>query len=149
MHAGFTLAEVLVALALVALVVPVIVKCLNISTLAGEVSQRKAVAMRVAEKVLNETIVTGQWNAGSQKGTENGGKFQMQYTVRNEPWTAIGTAVNVGTANGLNQNVVNQNTLHLISVDVNYPAQGRSYAVHLSTVVDVSRQVTINPPPKE
>jgi len=52
---------VLVALAFMAIVIPVVLQGLRIASLAGEVSQRKALAARIAERVLNEAIVTGQF----------------------------------------------------------------------------------------
>ena len=146
-RAGFTLVEVLVALGFMAIITPVVVQGLKLASLAGEVSQRKALAMRVAERVLNETIVTGQWNSAGQAGTEQAGAILLHYTIRNEPWTALSSAVSVNTANGINQGFVNPNNLHLLSVDVSYPAQGQTYSVHLSTVVDITKQITANTPP--
>jgi type II secretory pathway pseudopilin PulG len=146
-RAGFTLAEVLVALGFIAVITPVVVQGLRLASLAGEVSQRKALAMRVAERVLNETIVTGRWNSAGQSATEQAGPIPLRYTIRNEPWTALSTATSVNTANGVNQGFVNANNLHLLSVDVSFPAQGQNYSVHLSTVVDITKQVTASTPP--
>src|SRR5215207_7041870 len=56
---AFTLAEVLAALAFMAIVIPVAVNGLRVANLAGQVGERKAVAARVAERVLNEWTVTG------------------------------------------------------------------------------------------
>ena len=53
-RAGFTLAEVLAALVFMAIVVPVAVEGLRVANLAGQVGQRKTVAARVADRVLNE-----------------------------------------------------------------------------------------------
>jgi type II secretory pathway pseudopilin PulG len=145
--AAFTLAEVLVALGFIAIITPVVVEGLKMASVAGEVSQRKALAMRVAERVLNETIVTGRWNAAGQGITEQAGSIPLRYTIRNEPWTALGNITAVNTANGVNQNYVNANNLHLLSVDVSFPAQGQTYTVHLSTVVDITKQVTVSTPP--
>ncbi len=146
-RAGFTLAEVLVALGFMAIITPVVVQGLKVASLAGEVSQRKALAMRVAERVLNETIVTGRWNSAGQGGTEQAGSIPLRYTIRNEPWTALSSAISVTTPNGVNQGFVNANNLHLLSVDVSFPAQGQNYSVHLSTVVDITKQVAANTPP--
>src|SRR4029453_13242471 len=68
-RSAFTLAEVLAALAFIAIVIPVAVEGLRIANLAGQVSQRKAVAMRVAERVLNEMAVTGQMRSSAQNGS--------------------------------------------------------------------------------
>ena len=133
-----------------AVVVPVAVQGLHIAALAGEVSQRKAQAMRIAEKVLNETIVTGQWNsefaraAPSRRGRSNTG------AVRNEPWSALAGIAAMNTSNGVNQGVVNGTTLHQLTVDVSFPAQSQTYAVHLSTADQFLQQVTIaNLPPAQ
>src|SRR5437660_12779604 len=49
--AAFTLAEVLAALAFMAILIPVVIECLNIASRAGEVAQRKTEAARVAERL--------------------------------------------------------------------------------------------------
>ena len=54
---AFTLAEVLAALAFMAIVIPVAIQGLRIANLAGQVGQRKAAAGRIAERVLNEWII--------------------------------------------------------------------------------------------
>src|SRR5579872_3024231 len=84
-RAGFTLAEVLAALALMAIVIPVAMQGLKIASLAGEVSQRKALAARVGERVLNESILTGQYQS-VQRGTEKQGPYQFRWTLHDEPW---------------------------------------------------------------
>src|ERR1051325_2433688 len=65
---GFTLAEVLAALAFMAIVIPVAVQGLRVASLAGQVGQRKAVAGRIAERVLNELSVTGQLQGSGTSG---------------------------------------------------------------------------------
>ncbi len=135
---GFTLIELLVALALMAVIVPVIYKGLQVATLAGEVSQRKALAARIAERVLNETIVNGQTQTATS-GTEQTGPYQFRWTVKNEPWTQLG-GLQAGTvANGVDQGVVNENVIHQLSVNVSYGAQGRDYSVKLTTLINTSQ----------
>src|SRR5580692_25753 len=114
-RAAFTLAEVLVALGLIALVTPVVVRGLNLASLAGEVSQRRALAMSVAERVLNETIVTVQWNPAGQGGTEQAGAIPLRYTIHNDPWNALSGVSSVNSPNGVNQSFVNANNLHVLS----------------------------------
>lgn len=145
--AAFTLAEVLVALGFIALVTPVVAQGLKLASQAGEVSQRKALAMRVAERVLNETIVTGQWSSTGQTINQQEGNIPMRYTLRSEPWTALSSITSVSTANGVNPSFVNANNLHVLSVDVSFPAQGQNYTVHLSTVIDITKQVTVSSQP--
>src|SRR5256885_76141 len=67
--AGFTLAEALAALAFMAIVIPVAVQGLKVANLSGQVAERKGEAMRVAERVLNETMITTNWAKSLQSGT--------------------------------------------------------------------------------
>src|SRR5215831_14966974 len=60
--AAFTLAEVLAALVFMAIVIPVALWALGISSRVGEVAARRGEAALVAERILNESIVTTNWN---------------------------------------------------------------------------------------
>src|SRR2546426_7060904 len=84
-RAAFTLAEVLAALAFMAIVIPVAVDALRIANLAGQVGQRKAVAVRVAERVLNESLLVGQARSGAQNGVAEEGAIQYRWSIRSEP----------------------------------------------------------------
>jgi len=111
--AGFTLAEVLAAMLFMAIVIPVAVGALRIGSLAGEVATRKAVAARIADRVLNEMIIMGT----SQKLSGQIQEGPIQYN-----WT-----INIESA-GLD-------TLRLATVDVTFAAQGKDYDVKLSTLL--------------
>jgi prepilin-type N-terminal cleavage/methylation domain-containing protein len=119
-QAGFTLVEVLAALTLMAIVIPVAVDGLRLANLAGQVGQRKAVAARIAQRVLNELIVTSQLRGSTQNGVVQEGTQQYQWTMRSEPWP--------------------QDAMSLVTVQVNFPVQGHDYDVHLSTLVENSAQ---------
>jgi type II secretory pathway pseudopilin PulG len=116
--AAFTLAEVLAAMAFLAILIPVIAECLTIASRAGEVAQRKTEAGRVAERILNESIVTTNWNQSAQNGTVNDGVREFTWTLQNEPW--------------------NQDPMRLLTVEVKYQVQGRDYTVQMSTLADGS-----------
>ena len=116
--AAFTLAEVLAALVFMAIVIPVAIQGLRVASLAGEVAQRKGQAARIADRILNESIVTTNWSQASQRGTVTEGSSEFNWTLRNDAWTT--------------------ETLRLVSVEVQFPAQGKSYSVKLSTVADNS-----------
>ncbi len=116
--AAFTLAEVLCAMVFLVILIPVVAECLNIASRAGEVAERKTEAARVAERVLNESIATTNWNQSSQSGTINDGMRQFDWTLQNEPW--------------------NQDPIRLLTVQVKYQVQGRDYSVQLSTLADGS-----------
>src|SRR5947209_2381405 len=86
-RAAFTLAEVLAALAFMAIVIPVAVEGLRIANLAGEVGQRKAVAARIAERVLNEWIIGSRTQGTAQSGTIQEGTVQFRWSIRSETWS--------------------------------------------------------------
>jgi len=123
-QAGFTLAEVLAALLFMAIVIPVAVQGLRIASLAGEVGERKSRAARVAERILNENLVTTNWDKSIQTGTVLEGPYQFRWTMRNEPWTEDGTTY----------------APHQLSIEVVYSVQNRDYLVRLCTLAPSALQ---------
>ena len=120
LQGGFTLAEVLAALLFMAIVIPVAMQGLQIASRAGSVSERKAMAARLAENKLNELIVTGQWQSAAQKGTIQEGLRSYSWSLRSEPWVKDGV-------------------MRLVTVHVNVPVQGRDYDVQVGTLVDATQ----------
>jgi type II secretory pathway pseudopilin PulG len=112
--AGFTLVEVLAALLFLAIVIPTAIEALHLATLSGEVAVRKGVAARVADRILNESIVMTNWNGGSQSGTESEGALQFNWTLTSQNWP--------------------QDAMQLVTAEVHYSAQGNDYSVKLSTL---------------
>ena len=84
---AFTLAEVLAALLFMAIVIPVAMQGLRISSRAGELADRKREAARVAERVLNESIVTTNWNKSATSGTVQEGDREYRWSLRTESWS--------------------------------------------------------------
>ncbi|HYG34467.1 MAG TPA: hypothetical protein VEC99_06760 [Clostridia bacterium] len=119
---GFTLAEVLAALVFMAIVIPVTIQALSIASRAGEVAVRKSEAALVAERILNENIVTTNWDQAIQNGVVRQGIHDFRWTLRAEPWNEDPYATD----------------LRLLSVEVTFAAQGQDYPVKLSTIVGVS-----------
>jgi prepilin-type N-terminal cleavage/methylation domain-containing protein len=117
-RSGFTLAEVLAALAFMAIVIPVAVQGLRVASLAGEVSLRKATGARIADRVLNEYIITSKTQTPARNGVVQEGALDYRWVIRSEPWT--------------------QDTMRLVTVQVFYNAQGQEYDVQLSTLLDNS-----------
>jgi type II secretory pathway pseudopilin PulG len=113
---GFTLAEVLAALLFMAIVIPVAMQGLSIASRAGAVAERKREAARVAERLLNETLVTTNWSQSAQSGVVKEMDREYQWRLRSERWT--------------------QSTMQLLTVEVTFPVQGKDYAVQLSTLVE-------------
>ena len=119
-RAGFTLAEVLAALLFMAIVIPVAVQGLHVASRAGSMSERKAVAARLAENKLNELVVTRQWQSAAQKGTIQEGLQDYSWQLQTEPWAEDGA-------------------MRLVTVHVTVSVQGQDYDVRVSTLVDASQ----------
>ena len=119
-HASaFTLAEVLAAMLFLAIVIPAAVEALHVAGLAGEVAARKGAAARLADRLLNESIVTTNWNTGAQSGTATEGAEEFRWTLNNQNWP-------VDTAAGM----------RLLTARVTFSAQGHDYSVELSTLAN-------------
>ena len=116
---AFTLAEVLAAMLFLAIVIPAAVEALHVAGLAGEVAARKGAAARVADRLLNESIVTTNWNNGSQNGTAAEGAEEFRWTLNNQNWPVDTTAA-----------------MRLLTATVTFSAQGHDYSVQLSTLAN-------------
>jgi prepilin-type N-terminal cleavage/methylation domain-containing protein len=119
---GFTLAEVLAALLLMAIVVPVTLGGMSIASRAGILGQRKAAAMRVAERVLDETIATNQLTQSSANGSQTDGDTNYPWTMETVPWT--------------------EDTMTQMTVHVTFTVQGRDYQISASTLFDPNANST-------
>lgn len=114
---AFTLAEVLAALMFMAIVIPVAVEALHIASVSGEFAARKSEAARVADRVLNENIVTARWNSGRLTGTINENGHSFHWTINNEPWS-------------------HDPTMQVLTAEVSFTAGGRDYSVRLMTLAN-------------
>ena len=112
---AFTLAEVLAALAFMAIVIPVAVNGLRVANQAGQVGNRKAIATRIADRVLNDWSATAATQTPAQSGTVVEGGTQFRWSVRSENWK--------------------EDTMRLVTVEVDYPVQGENYDVRVSTLM--------------
>lgn len=114
-EAGFTLAEVLAALFFMALVIPVAVETLHVASLAGSTAQRKDEAARIAQAVLNEGVLTGNWSQNSQ-GTVQRKSCEYRWYLRNETWR--------------------MGSMQIVTAEVVFPVGGPESSVRLSTLVN-------------
>jgi Tfp pilus assembly protein PilV len=120
-HASaFTLAEVLAALLFLAIVIPTAVEALHVASLAGEVAARKGAAVRVADRILNESLVTTNWTSGMQSGTVTEGILDFKWKLTSQNWP--------------------QDSMELLTAEVTFTAQGKDYAVKLSTLANSQTQ---------
>ena len=65
---AFTLVEVLAALLLIAIVLPVVMKGVSLATATASTAKRRTEASGLAESKLNELIATGTWQNGNLAG---------------------------------------------------------------------------------
>jgi hypothetical protein len=114
--AAFTLAEVLAAMLFLAIVIPAAIEALHVASLSGEVAVRKGVAARLADRVLNESIVMTNWNSGTQSGTVTEGSEEFRWTLTSQTWPV--------------------DAMQLLTVEVKYAAQGHDYSVKLSALAN-------------
>lgn len=120
---AFTLVEVLAALLFMAILLPVTVEAIRIASRAGQVGERKAVAARVAERVLNELLVTGGLLQNSGSGRVEERDRGYDWTMRSESWT--------------------EDRLNLVTITVTYEVQGQEYDVKLATLYDPAQLTTM------
>lgn len=117
--AGFTLAEVLAALMLLAIVVPVAMEGVSLASRAGSLGQRKAAAARVAERVLGEYVATGRTETGTDAGTAVEEGIPYAWRLERSPWAA--------------------DPLEEVTVQVTFDVQGQARSLSLSTLRDPTR----------
>ena len=117
-EAGFTFAELLTAMLFIALVIPTALQGISLANRASILAQRKIDAVYLADRMLNELIVTESWEDGARSG-EFGEPWEgYRWRLYEEPW-------------------MEESMLHLTMV-VYFQTQDHEYNVHLSTVVDDS-----------
>ena len=118
--AAFTLAEVLAAMLFLAIVIPVAVEALHVASLAGEVAARKGAAGRIADRILNESLVTTNWSGSVQSGTVSEGALDFRWTLTSQNWP--------------------QDSMQMLTAEVKFLAQGKDYSVKLSTLASSQNQ---------
>jgi hypothetical protein len=119
-NSAFTLAECLAALLFMAIVIPAAVEALHVASLAGEVAARKGAAARIADRILNQSIVMTNWNSGAQNGTVTEGANDFHWTLSSQNWP--------------------QDTMELLTAEVTFTAQSHNYTVKMSTLANLQTQ---------
>jgi len=105
-----------------AIVIPVAVEALHVSSLAGEVAARKSSAARIADRILSESLVTTNWTGGTQSGTIPEGALDFNWTLTSKNWP--------------------KDSMQLLTAEVKFQAQGKDYSVALSTLASSQNQST-------
>lgn len=113
---AFTLVEVLAALVLIAIVVPVTMQGVGVANRAGLMGQRRAAAMRIAERVLNEAVIAAEPLSASSTGTTVEGSQAYAWTLTGTPWPT--------------------DAMTQLTVTVNFVVQGETFEASASTLID-------------
>lgn len=113
---GFTLIEVLTAMLFMAVVIPVAVRAMTISNRSGIVAERKRVAMRLADTILTESVLTESWRDGEVQGDFEGEWPGYSWVIEDDVWE--------------------EDTMRVITAEVFFEVQGREYSVRISTLVE-------------
>ena len=108
-----------------AIVIPAAVEAMHLASLAGEVAARKGAAARVADRILNESLVMTNWNNGMQSGTTSEGTLELRWTLTSQSWP---------------QDPVMQ----VVTSEVKFSAQGKDYSVKLDTLAGLPGVTTMN-----
>jgi type II secretory pathway pseudopilin PulG len=124
-ESAFTLAECLAAMAFLAIVIPVAIQALHVSSLAGQVAARKGEAARVADRVLNQSLVLTNWNTGAQNGTLTEGADEFRWKLTSQNWP--------------------KDAMELLTAEVTFSAQGHDYSVTLSTLANLQTSTNSAP----
>jgi hypothetical protein len=132
-RAAFTLAEVLAAMLFLAIVIPVAVEALHVSSLAGEVAARKGAAARIADRVLNESLVTTNWTGSAQNGTVSEGAINYRWSLSVQSWPQA-----QNSASSLNSRI----SMEMLTAQVTFQAQGKDYSVKLNTLANSPNQAS-------
>ena len=124
-QAAFTLAEVLAAMLFLAIVIPAAVEAMHLASLAGEVAARKGAAVRVADRILNESLVTTNWSNGTQSGMTSEGALDFRWTLTSQSWPQ-------------------DSAMQTVTAEVTFSAQGKDYSVKLNTLSAQPGATTMN-----
>jgi len=112
--------EVLAAMVFMAIVIPAAVRALTVANRAGVVADHKRVAAHLADSLLNELSVTGNWRNGNQTGDFGTGWPGYRWAVRSDSWE--------------------EDAMRVVSVDVFFEVQGMEYSVCLSTLAEETEE---------
>jgi prepilin-type N-terminal cleavage/methylation domain-containing protein len=94
---GFTLIEVLAAALLMAVVLPVVMNGVSISTRAAGIARHRDEASGLARAKLSELVVTGQWQSGTLSGdfSPDWPDYRWEASIQAQTNSTLGTSTQV------------------------------------------------------
>ena len=117
---GFTFPELLAAMVFMAIVVPVAVQGVTLSARMATVADRGRMAMQLADDLLAELVLTGDWRSSDEDGDFGEDRPNYRWELEDEAWE--------------------EDTLRVLTLTVFYEVQGREQSVHLSALVEETEE---------
>ena len=112
---GFTLAEILAAMLLMAIVIPVALQGMMIANRAGVVAERRQMAARLADNLLTELVLTEDWRDADDEGDFGEDWPGYRWALETDAW--------------------DEDTMRTVCVRVMFDVQGRESTVQTCTLV--------------
>jgi type II secretion system protein I len=119
---GFTLMEVLMAILILSIVLPALMKAYTICGDIAGLSRQRAEALAVAQSEMDELIATAEWQNGLPSGEEQPGPTNYSWSTQLGDFDEANTQV--------------------LTVIVNWQHAGQQQEVRLDTVVYIPDQTT-------
>jgi prepilin-type N-terminal cleavage/methylation domain-containing protein len=85
-HSGFTLIELLATFVLIAIIIPVAMRGISLSTRIASHSKKQIEAISLAETKLTEFLITENWLDGDQSGDFGDGWPAYRWNLVIEDW---------------------------------------------------------------
>ena len=133
---AFTLMEVLVALALIALVLPTVMHAIDVAGAAASAAHQRDQASGLAQSKLFELIATGQWQNGTLSGDfgDAGPGYRWEGNLQPQQDSnldILSTASNASTSSSASGG----GTLQELNLRVTWQFRGHDDSLTLSTLV--------------
>ena len=103
-----------------AIVIPVVIHALTVANRAGVVADRKRVAAQLANRWLNEWVVTDDWRDADSEGDFGEDWPGYRWILENEVWE--------------------DDTMRKVTVTVLFEVQHQEHRVNLSTLVEETEE---------
>lgn len=113
---GFTLIEVLAAIVLMGIVLPVAMNAISVATMVGSAAKRRSEAAMLVQSKLSELVVTKGWQNGNMNGDWAEDHPDYRWVAELKEWDT--------------------SSLKELDVHVLWTASGREQSVTLSTLID-------------
>ena len=117
-RSAFTFVEVLAAMAFIAILFPVLVSALHVSSGVGSSAERTTVAVQLGENRLNELLLGDAWTSAESRGDFGTDWPEYRWELKKTDWQT--------------------GAMTELALDVFFKVQGREQDVRLSTLVNES-----------